>query len=416
MDHSKSWCVLLSAICPAVCVGQMPPSKVVVERAAMRPLPATMRLVGTVEPVVRSVVGSEVAGLAVEMPAREGDLIEAGGVLCRLNADVLSAQLDSARARLGQLQARLDELEAGTRAEELAHLKAAYEEAKAQYDKWASEKKRIERLQQQTQVNEKEVYETEAAYLSAQQRMLSAQAQHEEGVNGPRVEVIAQARFAVAEQTAVAKQAQRDLDKTVIRAPFTGYVVRLETEVGQWVQPGGPIVEMIDLSSVLVTVDAPEKAFRYVQVGDQAHVQIEALEEVFSGLVKHVIPQADVSARAFPVEIEIDNPDGKLKGGMLAWATVTTGPNASVVAVPKDAVDVRRGIPHVCVVMHTEQGTMAMPMPVVTGADIEDWVAITSGNIAPDTQVIVRGNERIMFPMPVVVTNKREEARGNMTN
>ena len=393
------------AVLPQASLAQMPATKVVARRAEMRSLPATMQLVATVEPAVRSVIGAEVEGLVVEMPARQGDFVENGGVICRLNDDTLSAALASARARLGGLQAQLDELEAGTRPEELARLKAACAEAEARHRQWAAEKQRVDRLKELGRANEKEVYDTEADYLAAEQRMLAARAQLEEGVNGPRAEVIAQARFAVAEQGAIVRRAEHDQAKTVICAPFAGFVVRRETELGQWTQRGGPIVELLDLSSVLVTVDAPEQAFPYVGVGDPARVQVDALGEVFAGRVKHVVWQADVAARAFPVQIEINNPQVKLKGGMLAWATVTTGPETEVVAVPKDAVDVRRGTPCVCVVAPTEQGTMAMPTSVTTGADIDDWIAITSGNIAPGTLVVVRGNERILFPSPVQVTN-----------
>ena len=405
MNHRKTWLVGLLTAFPSIAVGQPGPMKVVVERAAMRPLPATMRLVATVEPAVRSLIGSEVEGLVMEMPAREGDRVEKGGVICRLNDDTVSAEAASARAKLGERQARLEELETGTRAEELARLKAAHEEAKARFEKWRLEKQRIETLHAAGTTFGKEVYDCEADYLAAKQRMLSAQAQYEEGVAGPRTEVIAQARFQVAEQAAVVERIERDLAKTVIRAPFTGHVVRRETELGQWVQRGGPIVEMIDLTNVLVTVDAPEQAFPYVNVGDPARVQVDALGEVFTGRVKHVIPQADVTARTFPVQIEIDNADGKLKGGMIAWATVTTGPASQTVAVPKDAVDVRRGTPHVCMVVPSERGTVASPMPVTTGADIEDWIAVTSGNVAAGALVVVRGNERILFPSPVEVTN-----------
>ncbi|MCP4590580.1 MAG: efflux RND transporter periplasmic adaptor subunit [bacterium] len=401
MNCRSGWIVTLVVMGSSAAFAQMPRTKVVVERAQTRALPATMRLVATVRPVVRSVLGSEVEGLVVEMPAREGDLMERDGVVCRLNGETLAAQLASARANLGALQARLKELQTGTRAEELARLKAALEEAKARHVQWTQEVQRVEGLQSKSRSNPKEVWDTEAEYRAAEQRMLSAQAAYDEGVNGPRAEVIAQASFAVAEQAAVVERIERDLAKTVIRAPFSGHVVRREAERGQWVERGGAIVELIDLSSVLVRVDAPEQAFPYVHVGDEARLRVDALGAVFTGRIKHVIPQADEASRTFPVEVVIDNADGRLKGGMIAWATLITGPERDAVAVPKDAVDVRGGTAHVCVVMPTEQGLTAIPTAVTTGADIDDWIAVTSGNVAPGTQVVVRGNERISFPTPV---------------
>lgn len=382
----------------------------VVAQAQVRPVPATMRLVATVEPVVRSVIGAEVEGLVVDMPVRQGDQVEQGMVICQLNNDIMLAELEAARAKLRTLQARLDELEAGTRAEELAWLKAAYEEAKALHEKWGLEKQRVEALEARGTTFGKEVYETEAEFQAAQQRMLAAQARYEEGVAGPRPEVIAQARHAVAEQKAVAERAERNVAKTTIHAPFSGSVVKRHSEAGEWVQRGGSIVELIDLSRVLVTVDTPERAFRYVRTGDQARVMVDSVGAEFVGRIKHVIPQADLVARTFPVQIEIDNHDGPLKGGMIAWATLISGPASEVVAVPKDAVNVRHGTPTVCVITPGEQGPMATPVSVTTGADIEDWIAITSGNVAPDAQVVVRGNERIDFPTPVLITNAASAA------
>jgi multidrug efflux pump subunit AcrA (membrane-fusion protein) len=165
------------------------------------------------------------------------------------------------------------------------------------------------------------------------------------------------------------------------------------------------VVELIDLASVLVTVDAPETAYPFVRVGDEVAVQLDAIGEQLTGRVKHIVPQADEAARTFPVEIEIENSEAKLIGGMLAWAAVRSGPDQPVVAVPKDAVDVRQGTPYVCIVRPTEQGPIAMPTPVTTGADVEEYVAITSGNVPPEAIVVTRGNERIFFPSPVMVTN-----------
>jgi multidrug efflux pump subunit AcrA (membrane-fusion protein) len=159
------------------------------------------------------------------------------------------------------------------------------------------------------------------------------------------------------------------------------------------------------LDRVLVRVDVPESAIPFVKTGDPARVLVEAVSDEFTGRIKHVIPQADVSARTFPVQIELPNPDGRLKGGMIAWATATSGPAAEVVAVPKDAVDVRQGVSYVCTVTTTDKISTATPMPVTTGADIDEWIAITSGNVAPETLVITRGNERVLFPGPVEISN-----------
>jgi multidrug efflux pump subunit AcrA (membrane-fusion protein) len=103
---------------------QMPATKVVVAEARTVDSSPTITLVGTVEPRRRSRVSTEVAGAIAQMPAREGDFIPADGVICTLDDEILKLRLAEEQAKLDELKARQDELLAGTRAEELARLKA----------------------------------------------------------------------------------------------------------------------------------------------------------------------------------------------------------------------------------------------------------------------------------------------------
>jgi len=150
-SSSKAWFIglLLAAVLWAttgVALAQRPPARVVVVPAELREAPATVTLVGTVNAVRRSRVGSEIAGLVESMPCRQGDLVEAGAILCKLNDDTLAHQLAEAEARLQALTARHAELLAGMRREELARLKATVEEAAARYERWEFEMARIEKL------------------------------------------------------------------------------------------------------------------------------------------------------------------------------------------------------------------------------------------------------------------------------
>lgn len=349
--------VVVSLIPVASSFAQMPTTDVVVARAEMRDLPNTTTLVGTVEPLMRSLIGSEMAGVVSAMPVRQGDYVQVGALLAQLNGDTIRLELAEAQAVLKGLEARLRQ--------------------------WAFEKVRIERLHGDDQANEKEVYNTRAEHDIA--------------------------RYAVAEQEAIVERLETDFSKTTIVAPFGGYVLRLETEKGQWITKGGAVLEMIDLSSVLVRVDLPEHAIPHVRIGEEARVKIDAVGEAFTGIVRHIIRQADAEARTFPVEIEIENQDHLLAAGMFARVTIVSGPRSRMVAVPKDAIVERDGVRRVARVIPGERGGKAGVLsPVTTGADVDDWVAITSGNVPPGTEVIIRGNERLHpFPSPVRIVDDR---------
>jgi len=410
------WVFTGYAVGCATALAQSGPAKVTVATTEVRKLPASLMLVGTVQPATRSLIATEVAGIVRDMPTRQGDFVEKGKTICKLDDDAVRLRLAEAQAGLARLEAQLAELAAGTRKTELERLRALHESAKAEFNRWTFERERIRKLYGDAQSNQKEVYDTEAGYLSAESQMLAAKAQYDQGVEGPRKEELDRARFAVAEQRAVVQRLARDLAKTEIKAPFDGFVVRRHTEVGEWIDQGKPVVELVDLSYVLVRIDAPEQAIPFIQVDDRASVTIDALDNVLEGRIRHVIPQADEAARTFPVEVEVLNDRRLLKAGMFARVTVAAGPETEMVAVPKDAVSRQMGGTFVAVLGPGPDGKLtAFPTPVTIGLDIGDWVAVTSGNVAPATQVVVRGNEMInlmMVPSPVEIIGSAASAPG----
>jgi multidrug efflux pump subunit AcrA (membrane-fusion protein) len=388
---------------------QFGPARVVTARAEMRSLPATMALVGTVQPARRTLLGAEEAGLVMEMPGRQGDFVEQGAVICKLNDELAQQALAREVARLEARKARLAELENGTRPETIARLKADLDAAIAVAERWTFEMQRIRALHGDQEANEREFQDALAEERSAASRRDAAKAAYDEAVAGPRAEVIAQARFDVAEQEAQVQWMRTDIGKMSIKAPFSGFIAQRLTEVGAWLGAGDPVVELVDLESVLVRVDVPESAIAHATVGSKAPVRIDALADSFAGTIRHVIPQADEAARTFPVEIELGNSDHRLKAGMFARATVPSGPDEAQLAVPKDAlIDSHAGL-QIAVVIPGEKGAMAMPTPVTLGADDGEWIAVTSGNLPPNAEVVIYGNERLTYPQPVQVVSARAE-------
>ncbi|MCH8148533.1 MAG: efflux RND transporter periplasmic adaptor subunit [Planctomycetes bacterium] len=384
------------------------PTKVAVTEARIMRAPSTMVLVASVEPVRKSRVGSEIAGLVEVMPVHQGDFVKKGDALCRLDSATLRHRAVEAKARLSVLQSAHEELLAGTRKDELVRLGALRDEAVEELKMWEFEFARVNKLHEGRESNRKELVEARTLFRTAERRMIAAKARYDLGSQGPRKEVIAQARYEVAEQQAVVDRTATELEKTTIRAPFDGYVVRRNVEVGEWVTVGGQIVEMVDLSSMLVRVNVPESALPFLHVGDRTRIEIDALARFFEGKVKHIMRDADRTARTFPVEIEIPNDQKLLAGGMFARATVTVGDDVDVVAVPKDAVVERRGITQVGVVVPGERGGFnALLVSVILGSDIGDWIAITSGNIEPGDKIVTHGTERIHpFPTAVLIVDK----------
>jgi len=379
------------------------PSKVVVAQAVLREMETTITLVATVEPIRRSRVAAELAGLVLDMPARQGDRVEAGGMICQLDDRTLRLRLAEEEARLDSLKTQHEELLAGTRKLEIDRWTAVFDEAVANDERWAFELKRVKTLYQGRDSNDKEYQDTLASARAAERRKIASKASLDLAVLGPRKEKIARAVADVAAQQAVVDRLAGDVDRMRVRAPFSGVIVARVAEVGEWVPAGGQVVEMIDLSSVLVRVDAPEFVLPHLEVGRRATVRIDALKRSFDGTIKHIVRQAQAQARTFPVDIEVKNPDGLIASGMFARGTVPAGSPGEVVTVPKDAIVERNGVVYVATVIPDGKGGQSGVLQAVTlGAEGRDYVAVTSGRLRPGALVITRGTEN-MFPFPTSV-------------
>lgn len=380
------------------------PTPVIVAPIEQRDLPASISLVGTVLPLRSAVIASEVSGLVVGMEAIEGRSVRAGDMLVQLDPAVLTLRLDEARARLDELSASLEMLENGTRAEELDRLAAAVAEAEAIAERWRFETERLANLPQQA-LAPKERHDAAMELVAAQRRLAQDQARLTQAKNGARREELAIARATVAAQKAVVGRLARDLELTHVRAPFDGLVLMRRTELGQWIEPGGPVCELVAVDVVKIRVDVPEFAVRFSGPGQPATIEIEALGETFTAEIARVIPQANPAARTFPVEIDLPNPQRRLLPGMFVRAQVPRGPSGPRLLAPRDAIVLQGLNKQVWVVRSVGDGPpMAMPVPVTTGLQAGTLVEVIGEGLQAGDQVVVRANERLFMPGPVAPT------------
>lgn len=211
--------------------------------------------------------------------------------------------------------------------------------------------------------------------------------------------------------TAEKKQLAIAVKNCIIRAPFSGHTGRQLVDVGEWVNPGTPVFELIDPSAIKVTVDLPERYFGQLEVGSE--VMITASNDPGksrTGRVTGISPSANASTHTFPVFVTVDNKDGLLGGGMLVKATLSLNKKFTSLAVSKDAI-VRKGLQ---TMVYTIEDGKAVMLPVVTSSTNEDMIAIEGARLKEGMAVVVRGNERIFPGSPVRLQG--ESSNSNHSN
>ena len=204
-----------------------PPAPVRVVPVLQQELQQTVTLVGTVEPWKRSIVASEVEGLVQAFPAEEGMAVKRGQLLARLRTKTLRIQFDSALA--------------------------LYREAGARYQQAKRNLSRIRVLFKQELVTQKDFDDARAEETALKEHLSQLHAE--------------------------IRQVKDSLNQSQIVAPFDGWITQEFTEVGQWVEEGGAIIEMVDLSHVKVEIPLPERYVSTIQIQDPVTATFDSLPE-----------------------------------------------------------------------------------------------------------------------------------------
>ena len=322
-----------------------PPAPVRVAPVLKQTVQETVTLVGTVEPWKRSIVASEIGGLVQAFPAKEGKRVTRGQRLAQLRTETLQIQFDAASA--------------------------SQREAETRYQQAKQDLMRVQALFAKELVTQKEFDDAQA----------EARALHER----------------LSQLDAEIRRVRDLVNKSTIVAPFDGWITQEFTEIGQWVEEGGEIIEMVDVARVQVEVPLPERYVRHIQPRDPVQATFDGLPEFEAqGRVFSLVAQADRISRTFPVNVEIPNPSLTIKSGMVSRVTLRVGRPHEGLVIPKDALVLRGSREFVFLV---KEDTVDQ-IPVTSGVHLDDFIEIT-GTLKAGMTIVIEGNERLFPGQPV---------------
>ncbi|WP_182868527.1 efflux RND transporter periplasmic adaptor subunit [Stieleria mannarensis] len=396
---------VLPLIVATVCVSttqaqQQPPAPVAVAETVQMDVAAGQTFVATVMPLKRAVVGSAVDGRVVELVVHEGERVAQGGTLAKLLTATIELELAAAQAELDLRNQELAELEAGSRPNEIEQAKAKMLAAKAEMEFGQAQLLRLQQLRKSNSASPEEFELVKSQASQREQVYLELKAAYDLMVEGPRTERIAQARAQVAFQQAMVDRIQDRIKKYTIMSRFDGYVVTEHVDEGTWVQSGDPVMEVVALDEVEVYAYVVEQHAAHITPGMTVRVDVPALpDELFTGQITTVIPQADAKARTFPVKIRVPNTitdsGPLLKAGMYARVQLPVGPPQRAVMVPKNALVLGGPQPLVYVVENGEGNSHSVrPVPIRVGVAMPNLIQAI-GPLEAGQLVVVEGNERL---------------------
>ncbi len=299
-----------------------------VEIAVIEPIDIieTVAATGKIQPEIEVMLSSEVSGEIIDLPVKEGQQVEKGDLLVRINPDLIQSALSQAQAGLQNARAGLAQAVASLKNAELN-----YNRNKSLFDKGVISKSEWDRIvadYEMAQANK------EAAYFNVQSA------------------------------SANVKQGQDNLTRTTIYAPMSGTISKLSVELGERVvgtaqMAGTEIIRVANLANMEVEVDVNENDIVKVQIGDSTLVEVDAyLKRQFNGVVTEIANSAETTLSAdqvtnFKVKVRIladsykDLTEGKptyfspFRPGMTATVDIITEKKKGVIGVPISAVVIK---------------------------------------------------------------------------
>ncbi len=342
---------LLSA--QAVRVGAEEPVPVAVVNPGVATVADELRLSGSLRAEHQASLSPRVDGLVAEVLVDAGSQVKQGDVLLRLDDDI---------ARLAQDEARAARVEA----------EVAMTEAQRVLDE-------ARRLRQQNHISESET-------AARRSDLALARAAYE---------------VALARERTAMEQVQRHL----LPAPMTGVITVRNTEAGEWVSRGDPVLELVAIEPVRLDVMAPQERFPEISSATPVEVLPDAMPGArLKGRIAARVPVGDASARAFLVRVVIDNPQVTLLPGTSATAVFRLNhSDLKRLVVPRDAL-LRQ--PDGGYSLFVVSEGRAERRPVQVGREGPEGIVIQEGLEAGEP-VVIRGNEILRSGQSVRVVDGR---------
>ncbi len=281
-----------------------------------------------------AVLSFKVQGRITELSVEEGQWVEEGAVLARLDDTDFRQQVTIDEANLRATQAQLTLALAGARQQEIEQAAQSIREAEADLQQRKLDLERAEALLRKDAGSQqaRDLAETNLKRSEANLRLLRER--HNQLVEGTRKEQIGIVRADVARAREGLQLSRIKLGHTLLRAPKAGVVLVRQAELGEVVAPGTPVVTLADLDNVWLRGYISETDLGRVRWGQDAALRTDTFpEKTYKGRVSFISSKAEFTPKSvethkervtlvYRVKIDVENPNYELKPGMPADASL----------------------------------------------------------------------------------------------
>jgi RND family efflux transporter MFP subunit len=344
----------------------------VVERSTNR----GVEVVGSLEAQDEVTVSSQASGNLESISVDLGSPVSRGQVIARIDQRELRLKRDQAEAALHQAEAKLGITRDGKidpqKQPDVRQAVAGLE--RARYDLTAA-KKLFDAgtiSNQQYDVYQKTVEQAEARYQASLENVRNL-----EGI--------------IEEKRAALDLTKKQLADSDIISPLSGVVKEKTASRGEYLQPGKPVVTIVQINPLRLRLEVPETFAASIAKGQVVTLKVDSFaDREFKGVIKRINPSMDEKSRSLMAEAEVANPNALLRPGMFARSQIVSNSKTMALMVPEKAVVSLAGVTKIFVL----EGGVAIERIVKLGARDGSLVEILEG-VKPGERVITSNAEQL---------------------
>ncbi|WP_005032125.1 efflux RND transporter periplasmic adaptor subunit [Holophaga foetida] len=292
-----------------------------------------IKVSGNIE-VVQTQASFRVAGRVAERLVDEGQMVQEGQLLARLEDQDLQQQLAIRQADAATAQAVLRAALAGSRREEVEASRQALEQARADLRRTQDDEKRYQGLHDKGIVSDRDYQTAREAFLASQAKARQAEQQYELVRKGPRSEDIDQVKAKAESAQKAFELARTQAGYALLTAPTGGVILSKNVEPREYVSPGTAVVTIGNLQQVWLRAYVEETDLGRVKVGQAARLRSDSYPgKVYQGRVSFISSEAEFTPKSvqtqkervklvYRIKIDVPNPAMELKPGMPADAEI----------------------------------------------------------------------------------------------
>lgn len=363
-DHSAGWrrfAVLMALLILGAGYGAyfyVFPGKAPWHKVEPRPMSLEINGPGILDAINRVVVTSRIQGFLKAIEADRNDEVKRGQVLARLEAADLLNQLAAAQAEASAADRGITEAQS-----ERNRVVAAFDKAKIEFERRTT-------LARTNAISPAELTNAESAFRQAEADLARAEA----GIERARAQFLA--------QQANVKVLEARLAEATITAPLDGVVISRERNPGDLLLPGANLMQVVELSSIIISARFDESARASIRPGQPARIRFAAdPSRLWSGHVLRLSRQVDQETREFTADITLDALPESWAMGQRANVAVEAQSPAVAIGIPEGFVSRRDGRAGVWLARHGRAVWTPVSLGYVSGSNIEVTRGLAAGDI-----------------------------------